>query len=175
MQKNYLIAQESSRYSVRRQDSFFCFFLYKNVSQKIGFCIWIKIKICHHKKTTRTLIYTKKNGNVFYIQKSWHFSKSYTISVTLFSKKNIQLTLRGFHEIFEVGIYIQKAWHFALRHVFIHKNLDASQKVRKFAIHFYTWDPTLLRYAIFHWIFWNLRTGGNIYVLKKCTQLDIFI
>ena len=52
-------------------------------------------------------------------------------------QKAIHLTLRDFHEIFEVGIYIQKSLHFALLDVFISKKLDTSQKSRQFAIRFY--------------------------------------
>ena len=37
MQKNYFIAQESSRYL----GFFFAFCVYKNVSQKIAFYIWM--------------------------------------------------------------------------------------------------------------------------------------
>ena len=57
-------------------------------------------------------LYTQKAKKIakrFYIQKAVHFSKSKTISVTFFIQKAIHLTLRDFHEIFEVGIYIQKA------------------------------------------------------------------
>ena len=51
----------------------------------------------------------KKIAKRFYIQKARNFSKSKTISVTLY-KKPYTLRYALFHEIFfEVGIYIQKA------------------------------------------------------------------
>ena len=62
------------------------------------------------------------------------------------------MTLRDFHEIFEVGI--------ALRDVFISKKLDTSQKPRQFAIRFYIQKSGTLRYTIFYWIFETYRGGG---------------
>ena len=38
MQKNYFIAQESSRYSVRKKDFFFAFCVYEHFRKKKGFC-----------------------------------------------------------------------------------------------------------------------------------------
>ena len=98
MQKNYFIAQESSRYSVRKQDLFFAFCVYKSVSQKIGFCMDENDDDCHHQKTTRTFIYTKskKIAKRFYIQKARHFSKSKTISVTFLYTKSDTLDVTGF-------------------------------------------------------------------------------
>ena len=64
---------------------------------------------CHHRKTKRTFIYTKskKLRNVF-IYKKTQFSKSRQFLLRFYIQKAIHLTLRDFHEIFEVGIYIQK-------------------------------------------------------------------
>ena len=61
--------------------------------------------------------------NVFIYKKPDTFQKVRQFPLRFIYKKAIYLTLRDFHEIFEVGIYIQKAWHFALRDVFISKKL----------------------------------------------------
>ena len=66
----------------------------------------------HHRKTTRTLIYTKKQKNfpnVFIYKKPDTFQKAKQFSLRFCIQKAIHLTLRDFHEMFEVGIYIQKA------------------------------------------------------------------
>ena len=101
MQKNYFIAQESSRYSVRKQDWFFLLFAYKNVSQKIGFCIWMKITMTaiigrkrarlytKSKKNCETFLYTKsrtlfkKLDNFLYV---FIFKKPYTLRYAIFMK-----------------------------------------------------------------------------------------
>ena len=85
MQKNYFIAQESSWYSVRKQDWFFLLF---DVSQKNWFLYMNEnYNDCHRRKPTRTFLYTKKAkklGNVkikarqfplrFCIKKAIHFT-----------------------------------------------------------------------------------------------------
>ena len=67
---------------------------------------------CHHSKTTRTHIYTKslkKLRNVFIHKEPDTFQKARQFPLHFYIQKSIHLTLRDFHEIFEVGIYIQKA------------------------------------------------------------------
>ena len=66
---------------------------------------------CHHRKTTRTLIYTKskKMRNVFIYKKSDTFQKARQFPLRFYIQKAIHLTLRDFHEIFEVFIYKQQA------------------------------------------------------------------
>ena len=99
----------------------------------------------------RARVYAQKAQKIakrFYIQKSRHFSKIKTISVTFYIQKAIHLTLKDFHEIFEVGIYIQKSWHFAFRDVLIYKNSGT-----------FVWRD-------FSLIFWNLRRGGT-FIYKK--------
>ena len=77
------------------------------------------------------------------------------------------MTLRDFHEIFEVGIYIQKKWHFALRDVFIYKKLDSSQKAGQFAIRLYIQKSGTFTLRDFPLNFWNLRRGeGNLFIKK---------
>ena len=68
-------------------------------------------KDCHHRKTTRTFIYTKskKNAKRFYIQKANTFQKARQFPLRFYIQKAIHLTFRDFYEFFEVGIYIQKA------------------------------------------------------------------
>ena len=65
---------------------------------------------CHNRKTTRTCIYTKSrtNGQTFLYKKPDNFQKSREFPLRFYIYKALHLTLRDFHEIFEVGIYIQK-------------------------------------------------------------------
>ena len=117
----------------------------------------------------RARLYTqkaKKLRNIFIYKKPDTFQKARQFPLRFYIQKAIHLTLRDFHEIFEVGIYIQKAWHFALRDVFIYKKLDTSQKARQFVIRFYIQKSGTLRYAIFI-EFWNLRIRGRHLSLKK--------
>ena len=75
--KNYFIAQESSRYSVRKQDWFFLLFVHiKTFRKKIGFCIWMKITMTDIIKRERTLFYIHEIAKRFNIQKARHFYKS---------------------------------------------------------------------------------------------------
>ena len=109
----------------------------------------------HHRKTTCTFTYTKRRKklqNVFIYKKPDTFQKI---------QKFIHLTLRDFHETFEVGIYIQKAWHFALRDVLICKKLDTLQKARQFAIRFDMQKSGTFLLRDFSLIFWNLRRGSR--------------
>ena len=67
---------------------------------------------CHHRKTTRTFISTKRKRklrNVFIYKKpdTWQKARQFTLRFCM--QKAIHLTLRDFHENFEVGIYKQKA------------------------------------------------------------------
>ena len=64
---------------------------------------------CHHQKTTRTFIYTQKIAKRFYIQKLDTFQKARQFPLRFYIQKAIHLTLRHFHEIFQVGIYMKKA------------------------------------------------------------------
>ena len=123
---------------------------------------------CHHRKTTRT--YTqraKKNRNVFIYKKPDIFQKSRQFLLRFYIQKAIHLTLRDFHEIFEVGIYIKKAWHFALHEVFIYKKQDTSKKSKTICDTFFIYkNPALLRHAIFHWIFEICGGGGHLFIKK---------
>ena len=79
MQKNYFIAQESSRYSVRKQDWFFLLFVYIKVSQKNWFLYMNEnYNDCHQLKTTRTFLYTQKSKicETFLYTKSQTFFKN---------------------------------------------------------------------------------------------------
>ena len=51
----------------------------------------------------------KKLRNVFIYKKQDHFQKARQSPLRFYIQKAIHLTLRDFHEIFEVGIYTQKA------------------------------------------------------------------
>ena len=80
--KKYFIAQESSQYSVRKQDWFFSFLTFR---QKIGFCKWMKITMTAVIEKQSSQFYIQKKAQQiakrFYTQKATHFSKSSTISV----------------------------------------------------------------------------------------------
>ena len=63
-------------------------------------------------KRQRACLYTqkaKKLRNDFIYKKPDTFQKARQFPLRFYIQKAIHLTLRGFHEIFEVGIYIQKA------------------------------------------------------------------
>ena len=127
---------------------------------------------CHHRKTMRTYIYTKRKKlrNVFIYKKPYTFQKARQSPLRFYIQKAVHFTLRDLHEIFEVGIYIQKAWHFALRDVFIYKKVHTSQKARQFAIRFYIQKSGTLRSTIFHWIFEICGGGGHLF-LKNTIHL----
>ena len=112
----------------------------------------------------------KKLRNVFIYKKPDTFQKARQFPLRFYIQKAIRLTLRDFHEIFEVGIYTQKAWNFALRDVFIYKKLDTSQKPRKIAIRPCIQKSGTLRYAIFHWIF-EICGGGRTFIYWKNNSL----
>ena len=63
MQKIYFIAQESSRYSVRKQDWFFAFCVYKNVSQKKVFVYEWKLQWLPSSKYNAHVYIHKKQKN----------------------------------------------------------------------------------------------------------------
>ena len=51
----------------------------------------------------------KKMGNIFIYKKPHTYQKARQFPLRFYIQKAIHLTLRDFHEIFQVGIYIQKA------------------------------------------------------------------
>ena len=114
--------------------------------------------------------------NVFIYKKPDTFQKARQFPLRFNIQKSIHLTLRDFHEIFEVGIYIQKAWHFAVGDVFIYKRLDTSQKGRQFAISFYIQKSGTFALHNFSLNFWNLRRGGRfIYSKNNVLCMTFFI
>ena len=67
---------------------------------------------CHHRKTSRTFIYTNRNlflRNIFIYKKPDTFQKGRQFPLRFCIQQAIHLTLQDFHEFFEVGIYIEKA------------------------------------------------------------------
>ena len=99
--KKLFIAQESSWYSVHKQE---------NVSQKIGFCTLMKIKMTAIIERQRALVYTqkaKKLRNDFIYKKPETFQKARQFPLRFYIQKAIHLTLRDFQENFELGIYIK--------------------------------------------------------------------
>ena len=99
MQKNYFISQESSRYSVRKQDLVFLLFVYiQTFQKKLVFYMNENYDDCHHLKTTRTFIYTKiKNlRNAFIYKKQYTFQKARQFSLRLYVQKSNTLDVTGF-------------------------------------------------------------------------------
>ena len=64
----------------------------------------------HHRKTTRTFIYTKRKkiAKRFLYKKPDTFQKARQFPLRFYIQKAIHLTLRDLHENFQVYIYIQK-------------------------------------------------------------------
>ena len=154
MQKNYFIAQESSRYSVRKQDWFFLLF---DVSQKIGFLYEWKLQ---------WLPSSKDNAHVFTYKKSKKIAKRFKKKARQFPlrfciQKAIHFPLEDFSWIFwswhlyrksiklwvTWSFYIQKARHFAKTKIIC--NTFIYTKIRYFAFRDFSLD------------FWNLRRGGT--------------
>ena len=79
---------------------------------KIGFLYMNENFITAIIERPRARIYTqraKKMRNVFIYKKPDTFQKDRQFPLRFYIQKAMHLTLRNFHEIFEVGIYIQKA------------------------------------------------------------------
>ena len=127
----------------------------------------------------RARLYTqkaKKSETFLYTKSQTCFQKAKQFSLRFYIQKAIHLTLRDFHENFEVGIYIQKSWHFTLRDVFIYINTDTSQKARQFAIRFNIQKSRHFALHNFSLNFWNWRRGGAFFIFQKqCTLRYIFI
>ena len=178
MQKNYFISQESSRYSVRKQDWFFLLFVYiKCFRKKIFLYINWNYDDCHHRKTKRTIIYKEqKNCETFLYTKSltlfrkldnfcyvFIYKKPYTWSYGIFMKfLKLAFIYKKHDTLRNVKFLYTKIWTLSkkkdnLRFVFIYKN------------------PSLLRYAIFNWIFEICGGGGHLFVKKQCTLREIYI
>ena len=73
----------------------------------------MKITLTAIIKRQRARIYTqkakKKMGNIFIYKKPHTNQKARQLPLRFQIQKAILLTVRDFHEIFQVGIYIQKA------------------------------------------------------------------
>ena len=108
--KNYFIAQYSSRYSVRKQDWFFAICVYKNVLQKNRFLNMNEnYDDCHHRKTTRTFLYTKRKRNCQY-KKPDTFQKARQFPLRFIYKK---LDTSQKARQFAIRFYIHKPGTFA--------------------------------------------------------------
>ena len=113
--KNYFIAQESSRYSVRKQDWFFLIFVYiKAFRKKKGFVYEWKL----HRKRMPAFIYKKqkKLRNVFIYKKPETFQNLDNFRYIFIYKK--QYTWR-------YGIFMK-----ILKLAFIYKKYDTFRYVR---------------------------------------------
>ena len=93
MQKTILLLKRALGIPYVNRIDFLLFVYIKTFRKKLVF-IWMQITMTAIIEGQRARLYTKKAkiiAKCFYIQKAIH------------------LTLRDYHEIFEVGIYIQKA------------------------------------------------------------------
>ena len=99
MQKNYFIARESSRYSVRKQDWFFLLLVYiKTFRKQIGFCIRMKIMMTAIIERQRERLYrqkAKKLPNVFIYKKPDTFQKARQFQLRFFYTKCDTLDVTG--------------------------------------------------------------------------------
>ena len=87
--KNYFIAQESSWYSVRKQDWIFLLFVYfKNVPKKIGFFVY--------EWKLQWLPAPKYNAHVFIYKKLDTFQKARQFLLRFYIEKAIHFTLPDF-------------------------------------------------------------------------------
>ena len=127
----------------------------------------MKITITAITERQRARLYTqkaKKLWKIFIYKKPDTFQKARQFPLRFYIQKAIDLTLRDFREIFEVGIYIQTVWHFALRDVFIYKNLDTSQKARQFVIRFYMQKSGTFALHDFSLNFLKFAEGGGTFI-----------
>ena len=149
----------------------FLLFVYiKTFRKKIGFVYERKLRwLPSSKDNVHAYIHKKqkKFPNVFIYKKSDTFQKARQFPLCFYIQKAIHLTLRDFHEIFDVGIFIQRVWHFLLRDVFIYKKLDTWQRARQFAIRFYIQKSGTFALREFSLNFWNLWIGGDMYSWKN--------
>ena len=123
-------------------------------------------------------IFTKSKNmcNVFIYKNPDTLPKAIQFALRFYIQKNRHFTLRGFHEILEVGIYIQKVWYFALRDISIYKKPDTSQKARQFVLFFLIQKSGHFAFRDLSLHFWNWWRGGDIFLCKKqCTLRYIFI
>ena len=141
----------------------------KTFRKKIGFCIWMKIKMTAISKRQRARLYTQKAKKTkrFYIQKARHFSKSKTISVTFLHTKS-----QTFMKVLKLAFIFKN--HDTLRYVtFIYtKRYTLSKKQDNLWYVFIYKNPALLFCAIFHWIF-EICGGGGTFIYKKNNVLCV--
>ena len=119
---------------------------------------------CHHRKTKRTFIYTKseKNCDMFLYTKSQSLIKKLDNSRYVFIYKKPYIWRYGIFMKFLKLAFINKK-HDTLRYVtFLYTKSYALRKKQDNLRYVFMYkNPALLLYAIFHWIFWNLRRGGT--------------
>ena len=186
MQNSIFIAQESSgylgfkkTYSLRKNDCFFAFCAYKNVSKKKSFLhIILNHNDYHHRKTTCTIfnIEKKRNLDIYIIKKRYTLQKKRQFAIRFYLQKAGHFPLRNFHEIFDKGICIQKLD--TLRYVtFLYTKSPTLRKKQDNLRHvfLYTKSPTLY-VTRFFMEFLKLAEGGGIFINKKqCTLRYFFI
>ena len=128
--------------SLRKNECFFAFCVYKKISQKKSFCISILLTIndCHQQKTMCTFYIYKKQTNcktlIYIYKKPDNLQKAREFALR-FIHKNPDTSLYAiFHEFFEIGIYINtKSMTLCVRWRFIQKAIHF-EKARQFALRF---------------------------------------
>ena len=110
-------------------------------------------------------------------------------ALRLYSQITRHLTLRNFHEIFEIGIYIYKKHDTFCYVTFYIQKSRHFEKSKKFCVTIFIYkNPDTLRNAIFHGFFEIGGGGGgdfyqqktmhfaiNFYMRKKCIFCYVFI
>ena len=130
---------------------------------------------CHHQKTTRTFLYTKKMWNVIKHKKPDTFQKARQFPLRLYIQKAIQFTLRGFSWNFWSWNLYTKRMTLFVSAFFIYKKLDTSQKPRQFAIRFIYKNPALCVKRFFIEFLKFAEGCEHLFIKKQCTLCDIFI
>ena len=163
MQKTILLLKRALSIPYVNRIDFFALCVYKNVSQKNGFCVWMKISI------TRKFIYTKskkKLRNVFIYKKPDTFQKARQFPLRFYTQKAIHWRYGIFMEFLKLEFIFKK--HDTLRYVtFIYsKSMTLRKKQYNLRYVFIYRNPALFRYAIFI-EFLKFAEGGGIYLSKN--------
>ena len=153
-------------------------FVYKNVSQKNSFCIWMRITMTAIIERQRARLYTKneKNCEKFLYTKShtlfkkldnfryvFVYKKPYTWRYGIFMKfLKLACIYKSMTLCVKWRFYIKKARHFAKSKTICDTILYT--KIRNFCVTQYLIES------------WNLPRGGGAFIRwKQCTLRDIFI
>ena len=126
---------------------------------------------CHQWKRMRTFLYIPKAKilwSVFIIQKSRHFAKSKTISITCLFTKCRTLYDTRFSWNFWISRLFTRSMTLCVTWRFLYfKKRFTSKKSRQFSIYFYIQKSGHFALRDFLLNLWNWRRGGEIFISKK--------